>query len=97
MSKRCSRCHQFHSGACSLPQGVCFHYGQPRHLKKNYLKLAGISSGGQSLGQPRMTVQDYGRAAGRSLALVRSAAGSSSGNQGALNVVTRLIDKSTTT
>ena len=26
MSERCSRYHQFHSGGCSVPQGVCFHY-----------------------------------------------------------------------
>ena len=48
MSERCPRCHQFHSRACSVPQGVCFHCGQLGHLKKNCLKLAGISSGGQS-------------------------------------------------
>ena len=83
MSERCSRCHQFHSGACSVPQGVCFHCGQPRHLKKNCPKFVGISSEGQPSGQPRAEVQGYGRAAGRSSASVRSAAGSSSGNQGA--------------
>ena len=83
MSKRCSHCHQFLSEACSVPQGVCFHCGQPGHLKKNCSKLVGISSGGQSTGQPRTAVQGYGRAAGRSSASVRSAARSSSRNQGA--------------
>ena len=71
------------SGACNVPQGICFLCGQPGHLKKNYPKLAGISSGGQSSGQPRTVVQGYGRAAGRFSASVRSAVGSSSGNQGA--------------
>ena len=35
----------FHSGTCSVPQGVCFHCGQQGHLKKNYLKLTGTSFG----------------------------------------------------
>ena len=83
MSKRCLRCHQFHIGACSVPQGICFHCRQPGHLKKKCPKLTGTSSGGQSSGQPRMVVPGYGRAVERSSASVRSATGSSSGNQGA--------------
>ena len=56
MSKRCPRCHQFHSGACSVSQEVCFHCGQPRHLKKFFLKLIGTSSGRHSSRQPKTLV-----------------------------------------
>ena len=45
MSERCPRCHQFHSGACSVPQGVCFHCGQSGHLKKSCPKLTAFHLG----------------------------------------------------
>ena len=68
MSERCPRCHQFHIGACSVPQGICFHCGQPGHLKKKSSKVTSTSFGGQSLRQLRTVVPSYGRAAGRSSA-----------------------------
>ena len=82
MTERCPRYHQFHSETCSVPQGVCFHYGQLGHLKKNCSKLIGTTFVGQSSRKPRALVHGFGRTVERSSILARSTASSSSGTQG---------------
>ena len=61
---------------------MCYHYGQTRHVKKNYPILSSTSSVGQSSSQPWAPAQGFGRSTVRPLIFFRSKAGSNSGAQG---------------
>ena len=71
------QCRHFHSGPCSAPQ-VCFQCGQTGHVKRFCPMSNTTASVGQTLGQPRALAVSSGRAAGKPLRFVKSAAGSSS-------------------
>ena len=82
MFEKCLRCKQFHSGVCSMPQEVCFQYGQTGHVKKYCPLLSNTGSVGQSLEQPRTLVQSFGRSIVRPTGSSRLMASSSFKTQG---------------
>ena len=82
MSERCSHCKQFHLGVCNMPQGVCFQCGQTGQVKKYCLLLNNTRSVSQSLMQPSILIQGFGRSVVRPLRSSRSMTNNSSGIQG---------------
>ena len=76
-SKRCPRCHQFHTGPYSASQ-VCYQCGQTDHVRKFCPMSNTTASVEQTLGQPRALAVSSDRVARKPSRLIKSAAESSS-------------------